>query len=212
MMCMLSSRLSNCTLISHTHHWPTLNMSRFSWPANRLPPTPRSVNPLGTCFLGRLPVPCFLERYSGGTGNLGGYSTLVKRLSPCFLPRNTCLISLLKSLMTCCGKEKLPWPPRCPVTPYLQKSKRSSSMPVLRNWKSRPTATSCWDVPCPKKRWYRPEPCSAGAPSFVRLKPFTDMGLLASSRNKAVKAIVCHVWVKASSTCLNTTLPTTTKP
>src|SRR5258708_19258261 len=211
-MFMLSSRLSNCTLISHTRHWPTLSMSRSSWIANRRPRTLRSANPLGTCFLGRLPVLCCLERYSGGTGNPGGCSILVKRLSPCFLPKNTCLILLLKCLMTCSGKEKSPWLHPCPPTPCLQKSRRSSSMPVLRNWKSRPIATSCWGVPCPKRRWFRQEPCSDGARSFVLLKPFTDMGLLVSSLSKAVKEIVCHGWVKASSTCLNSTLPTTTKP
>src|SRR5258708_3924273 len=117
MMCMLSSRLSNCTLISHTPHWPTLSMSRSSWTANRLPPTRHSVNPVGTCFLGRLPALYFLEHYSGGTGNLGGYSTLVKPLSPCFLPKNTCLSYYLSLLLLSSATKKNRCHPSCRPVP-----------------------------------------------------------------------------------------------
>ena len=49
---------------------------------------------------------------------------------------------------------------------------------VLRNWKSRPIATSCWGVPCLKKRWFRHEPIPQWRTKFLSAKAIFGQGFV----------------------------------
>ena len=90
-------------------------------------------------------VPLTQARFSGGMGNPGEFSILVRRPLRCFLPRNTCLISLLRSLRLSSGKEKSPLPLPSDNASRWQNT-RYSPKPIPSNWKSPHNVTNCWDV------------------------------------------------------------------
>src|SRR2546421_3265141 len=195
-------------LTSHRPRSPIQNMCRSSWIAHRAKPMLRSGSPACTCFLVHLHSRSHQEPCSGGTENPGEPSISVRPLSHCFLQRTTWWMCLPRSLMPLSHKERSPLPLLHETTKLaLLKNTSGSPKRAPSIWKSRRSATSYWEEPCPKereRRWHQ-EPCNDGRRSFVPPKWCTGMDLPDSFLAGGTAATASPGSVKAPSKCLRST-------